>query len=328
MSDLNLENIVGFKAVDKDGNEQNVTVDEMVDMVSTRMVMALSETSTFAAAAATGNDVYENELPTVTDAANVRVLQSSGDAAKMTMQSLASKLGELIGTATGNKSGLMSVEDKKRLGRRFFKGYTKLVESKYWYNHYVALIFGASPASNLGSLIAIDWKGNELISVTRFFGNNDNVKLYLGSNPETNMYELWLGLIGLDGDGSEFIIQSRESIDLDSKTVETLPSYLKVISISWQKNNDFSELGELLQNAYDSYSLKESIETEIGVGLGVYYITQPNLASLSCIVIINYDNYQVLGMKGNLSFSVSLLKLTVVSKVGDIDINVRKILKQ
>lgn len=96
MSDLNLENIVGFKAVDKDGNEQNVTVDEMVDMVSTRMVMALSETSTFAAAAATGNDVYENELPTVTDAANVRVLQSSGDAAKMTVQSLASKLGELL----------------------------------------------------------------------------------------------------------------------------------------------------------------------------------------------------------------------------------------
>lgn len=157
-------------------------------------------------------------------------------------------LGELIGVANAEKNGLMSVEDKKRLGRRFFKGYTKLVESKYWYNHYVALIFGASPASNLGSLIAIDWKGNELISVTRFFGNNDNVKLYLGSNPETNMYELWLGLIGLDGDGSEFIIQSRESIDLDSKTVETLPSYLKVISISWQKNNDFSELGELMNN--------------------------------------------------------------------------------
>ena len=107
MSDLNLDNIVGFKAVDKDGNEQNVTVDEMVDMVSTRMVMALSETSTFAAVAATGNDVYENELPTVTDAANVRVLQSSGDAAQMTMQSLASKLEELIGVATSEKDGLM-----------------------------------------------------------------------------------------------------------------------------------------------------------------------------------------------------------------------------
>lgn len=108
MSDLNLDNIVGFKAVDKDGNEQNVTVDEMVDMVSTRMVMALSETSTFAAVAATGNDVYENELPTVTDAANVRVLQSSGDAAQMTMQSLASKLGGLLPNATGNNAGLMS----------------------------------------------------------------------------------------------------------------------------------------------------------------------------------------------------------------------------
>lgn len=110
MSDLNLENIVGFKAVDKDGNEQNVTVDEMVDMVSTRMVMALSETSTFAAAAATGNDVYENELPTVTDAANVRVLQSSGDAAKMTMQSLASKLGELIGIEKVKKTVTATLE--------------------------------------------------------------------------------------------------------------------------------------------------------------------------------------------------------------------------
>ena len=108
MSNLNFENIVGFKAVDKDGNEQNVTVDEMVDMVSTRMVMALSETSTFAAAAATGNDVYENELPTVTDAANVRVLQSSGDAAKMTMQSLASKLQELIPTASNINKGLVA----------------------------------------------------------------------------------------------------------------------------------------------------------------------------------------------------------------------------
>lgn len=99
---MELNNIVGFKAVDKDGNEQNVTVDEMVDMVATRMVSALSETSslseisTLATAAATGNDVYENELPTVTDAANVRVLQSSGDAAQMTMQSLATKLGGLL----------------------------------------------------------------------------------------------------------------------------------------------------------------------------------------------------------------------------------------
>ena len=131
MSDLNLENIVGFKAVDKDGNEQNVTVDEMVDMVSTRMVMALSETSTFAAAAATGNDVYENELPTVTDAANVRVLQSSGDAAKMTMQSLASKLGGLIGI---NDSWLrfrdvISIESQDKLDSMQYSGFYLLRQS-------------------------------------------------------------------------------------------------------------------------------------------------------------------------------------------------------
>lgn len=128
MSDLNLENIVGFKAVDKYGNEQNVTVDEMVDMVSTRMVMALSETSTFAAAAATGNDVYENELPTVTDAANVRVLQSSGDAAQMTMQSLASKLGELIPVANTGTKGLTSAVMAKMIG---FYMAVSIIKNKY-----------------------------------------------------------------------------------------------------------------------------------------------------------------------------------------------------
>lgn len=175
---MDLNNIVGFKAVDKNGNERQVTVDEMTELVSARIVSAASEISTFAAATAAGTDEFEDQLP---------------------------------------QSDTFS----------------------------------------------------------------------------------WLRTL----DGSK------------NPTLTSSSAAAKV-------------LGELLQNAYDSYSLKESIETEIGVGLGVYYITQPNLASLSCIVIINYDNYQVLGMKGNLSFSVSLLKLTVVSKVGDIDINVRKILKQ
>ena len=240
--------------------------------------------------------------------------------------SISWELGELIGTATGNKSGLMSVEDKKRLGRRFFKGYTKLVESKYWYNHYVALIFGASPASNLGSLIAIDWKGNELISVTRFFGNNDNVKLYLGSNPETNMYELWLGLIGLDGDGSEFIIQSRESIDLDSKTVETLPSYLKVISISWQKNNDFSELGGLIGNTYSSFTLAKGEETLIATGTGVYYISNTYLDSVSSLIVINYDDPFILGEKDyRIKYRVQESKLYATALLGEEYVRVRNI---
>ena len=52
MSDLNLENIVGFKAVDKNGNERQVTVDEMTEIVSATIVSAASDISTFAAAAA------------------------------------------------------------------------------------------------------------------------------------------------------------------------------------------------------------------------------------------------------------------------------------
>ena len=163
MSDLNLENIVGFKAVDKDGNEQNVTVDEMVDMVSTRMVMALSETSTFAAAAATGNDVYENELPTVTDAANVRVLQSSGDAAKMTMQSLASKLGELM-----NILGLFPFMFRGIMTNR---SYNDLIETGY-YKIQDNMIDG--PSTYWGTLVVF----NDSDQITQvFYPNIDSTEI-------------------------------------------------------------------------------------------------------------------------------------------------------
>ena len=162
MSDLNLDNIVGFKAVDKDGNEQNVTVDEMVDMVSTRMVMALSETSTFAAVAATGNDVYENELPTVTDAANVRVLQSSGDAAQMTMQSLASKLGGLIGIASCIKDKGMKVVDANE---------TPMNEFVFAYIGSTNLPTDSSP----GGLLTLGFMDGSNSCKLQFFFRHDNV---------------------------------------------------------------------------------------------------------------------------------------------------------
>ena len=162
MSDLNLDNIVSFKAVDKDGNEQNVTVDEMVEMVSTRMVMALSETSTFATAAATGNDVYENELPTVTDAANVRVLQSSGDAAQMTMQSLASKLGGLIGIASCIKDKGMKVVDANE---------TPMNEFVFAYIGSTNLPTDSSP----GGLLTLGFMDGSSSCKLQFFFRHDNV---------------------------------------------------------------------------------------------------------------------------------------------------------
>ena len=110
MSNLNLENIVGFKAVDKDGNEQNVTVDEMVDMVSTRMVMALSETSTFAAAAAAGTDEFEDQLPQSDTFSWLRTLDGSKNPTLTSSSAAAKVLGELIGVATAKKDGLMPME--------------------------------------------------------------------------------------------------------------------------------------------------------------------------------------------------------------------------
>ena len=93
---MDLNNIVGFKAVDKNGNEQNVTVDEMVDMVSTRIVMALSETSTFAAAAAAGTDEFEDQLPQSDTFSWLRTLDGSKNPTLTSSSAAAKVLGELL----------------------------------------------------------------------------------------------------------------------------------------------------------------------------------------------------------------------------------------
>jgi len=107
MSDLNLENIVGFKAVDKNGNERQVTVDEMTELVSARIVSAASEISTFAAAAAAGTDEFEDQLPQSDTFSWLRTLDGSKNPTLTSSSAAAKVLGELIGTATANKDGLM-----------------------------------------------------------------------------------------------------------------------------------------------------------------------------------------------------------------------------
>ena len=108
MSDLNLENIVGFKAVDKNGNERQVTVDEMTELVSARIVSAASEISTFAAAAAAGTDEFEDQLPQSDTFSWLRTLDGSKNPTLTSSSAAAKVLGGLIGTATANKNGLMS----------------------------------------------------------------------------------------------------------------------------------------------------------------------------------------------------------------------------
>ena len=98
MSDLNLENIVGFKAVDKNGNERQVTVDEMTELVSARIVSA----------AAAGTDEFEDQLPQSDTFSWLRTLDGSKNPTLTSSSAAAKVLGELIGTATANKNGLMS----------------------------------------------------------------------------------------------------------------------------------------------------------------------------------------------------------------------------
>ena len=105
---MDFNNIVGFKAVDKNGNERQVTVDEMTELVSARIVSAASEISTFAAAAAAGTDEFEDQLPQSDTFSWLRTLDGSKNPTLTSSSAAAKVLGELIGNATSNKSGLMS----------------------------------------------------------------------------------------------------------------------------------------------------------------------------------------------------------------------------
>lgn len=104
---MDLNNIVGFKAVDKNGNERQVTVDEMTELVSARIVSAASEISTFAAAAAAGTDEFEDQLPQSDTFSWLRTLDGSKNPTLTSSSAAAKVLGELIGVTTPTKDGLM-----------------------------------------------------------------------------------------------------------------------------------------------------------------------------------------------------------------------------
>ena len=103
---MDLNNIVGFKAVDKNGNERQVTVDEMTELVSARIVSAASEISTFTAAAAAGTDEFEDQLPQSDTFSWLRTLDGSKNPTLTSSSAAAKVLGELIGIATKENKGL------------------------------------------------------------------------------------------------------------------------------------------------------------------------------------------------------------------------------
>ena len=94
---MDLNNIVGFKAVDKNGKERQVTVDEMTELVSARIVSAASEISTFAAAAAAGTDEFEDQLPQSDTFSWLRTLDGSKNPTLTSSSAAAKVLGGLLG---------------------------------------------------------------------------------------------------------------------------------------------------------------------------------------------------------------------------------------
>jgi len=106
---MDLNNIVGFKAVDKNGNERQVTVDEMTELVSARIVSAASEISTFAAAAAAGTDEFEDQLPQSDTFSWLRTLDGSKNPTLTSSSAAAKVLGGLIGI---NDTWLRGMGDK------------------------------------------------------------------------------------------------------------------------------------------------------------------------------------------------------------------------
>ena len=106
---MDLNNIVGFKAVDKNGNERQVTVDEMTELVSARIVSAASEISTFAAAAAAGTDEFEDQLPQSDTFSWLRTLDGSKNPTLTSSSAAAKVLGGLLPLATNETKGLASM---------------------------------------------------------------------------------------------------------------------------------------------------------------------------------------------------------------------------
>ena len=135
---MDLNNIVGFKAVDKNGNERQVTVDEMTELVSARIVSAASEISTFAAAAAAGTDEFEDQLPQSDTFSWLRTLDGSKNPTLTSSTAAAKVLGGLIGVANAEKNGLMSKNNYIKIAQSITS--TKLIKIESW-NGYSTLVF-------------------------------------------------------------------------------------------------------------------------------------------------------------------------------------------
>ncbi len=160
---MDLNNIVGFKAVDKNGKERQVTVDEMTELVSARIVSAASEISTFAAAAAAGTDEFEDQLPQSDTFSWLRTLDGSKNPTLTSSSAAAKVLGGLM-----NSLGLFPFMFRGIMTNR---SYNDLIETGY-YKIQDNMIDG--PSTYWGTLVVF----NDSDQITQvFYPNIDSAEI-------------------------------------------------------------------------------------------------------------------------------------------------------
>ena len=122
------------------------------------------------------------------------------------------------------------------------------------------------------------------------------------------------------------IIVSRLGLVNTSKieSINAIPSGAIEVPISWRDKRYSTELGELVNDTYESFSLESGVETQIAYGTGAYYICGPVSDTLSCIAVVNYYSVATLGVVGGLTFRVTERTLYATSD-GSSDIRVKKI---
>lgn len=176
---MDLNNIVGFKAVDKNGNERQVTVDEMTELVSARIVSAASEISTFAAAAAAGTDEFEDQLPQSDTFSWLRTLDGSKNPTLTSSSAAAKVLGGLIPLATNEANGLMSKNNYIKIAQSITS--TKLIKIESW-DGYSTLVFIRT--SGATGLYSIDGNWADSAKFTRLSGplGKDHFNAYREGN--------------------------------------------------------------------------------------------------------------------------------------------------
>lgn len=176
---MDLNNIVGFKAVDKNGKERQVTVDEMTELVSARIVSAASEISTFAAAAAAGTDEFEDQLPQSDTFSWLRTLDGSKNPTLTSSSAAAKVLGGLIPLATNEANGLMSKNNYIKIAQSITS--TKLIKIESW-DGYSTLVFIRT--SGATGLYSIDGNWADSAKFTRLSGplGKDHFNAYREGN--------------------------------------------------------------------------------------------------------------------------------------------------